>query len=90
MFIMADYLTQDSISTRVEEIVKEHIGEDIDLSPQTLLEEDLSIDSLERIELGIKLEKAFGIKLANDQLRRSTTIEDFIQLVSSARQGSRA
>ena len=90
MFIMADYLTQDSITSRVEEIVKEHIGEDIDLSPQTRLEEDLSIDSLERIELGIKLEKVFGIKLANDKLRHSTTLEDFIQLVSRAQQGSRA
>lgn len=81
---MANILTQASITTRIEEIIKEHVGEDLDLTPQTRLEDDLEIDSIERVELGIKIEKTFDITLADDKIRKSATVEDLIQMVTQA------
>jgi acyl carrier protein len=78
---MANHLTQEAIASRIEEIVKEHIGADEALTPETHLQDDLAVDSLERVELGIKLEKAFGIELTNEKVRNIVTLGDFIQLV---------
>jgi len=78
---MTDYITQEAIASRIEEIIKEHIGTDEVLTPETHLQDDLAVDSLERVELGIKLEKAFGISLTNDKVRNVVTLGDFIQLV---------
>jgi acyl carrier protein len=79
---MSSNITQETIASQVEEIVREHIGTDEELSPETHLLDDLAVDSLERVELGIKIEKAFGIALANDKIRDTNTIGDFIQLVT--------
>jgi acyl carrier protein len=78
---MTAYLTQEAIASRIEEIIKEHIGTDEVLTLETHLLDDLAVDSLERVELGIKLEKAFGISLTNDKVRNVITLGDFIQLV---------
>jgi len=78
---MTAYLTQEAIASRIEEIIQEHIGTDEVLTSETHLQDDLAVDSLERVELGIKLEKAFGISLTNDKIRNVITLGDFIQLV---------
>jgi acyl carrier protein len=79
---MANYITQDAIASQVEEIIKEHIGSDEPLTLETNLQDDLSIDSLERVELGIRLEKTFGITLDNNQIRKVVTLGDFIELIA--------
>ena len=88
--IMTKFLTPESVKLSVSEIVKGHLGESVDLSPETSLADDLSMDSLERIELAIKLEKAFGIALANNKVCHSTTLGDLTQLVLHAWQENRA
>jgi len=82
-------MTQEAITSRIIAIIKEHVGTEDALFPETDLEEDLAFDSLERVELAIKLEKAFGIALANSKLRNSVTIGDLIQLVICAEQERR-
>lgn len=82
---MAEHLSWNDIASRVEEIVKEHIGTEEALPPETDLDE-LDIDSLERVELGVKLEKVFSITLANDKIRHSVTVGDLAQIVSDAEQ----
>lgn len=81
---MAKEGLQDTVSARVEELVKEHVGMNVQLSPETLLQDDLEIDSLELVDLGIKLEKAFGIQLADAAVRRSIKLDDLTQLVLQA------
>jgi acyl carrier protein len=87
---MTKFITQESVASCVSEIVKGHLGESVDLSPETRLADDLSMDSLERIELGIKLEKVFGIPLANNKVCHSATLEDLTRLVFHAWQENRA
>lgn len=79
---MSEYFTEEQIAERIEEIIKEHIGADDDISPETNLQNDLDVDSLERVELGVKLEKTFDVKLAIEDLRSSETVADLAQLVA--------
>jgi Acyl carrier protein len=81
---MAEKLTKQEITTRIEELIQEHIGEELEITPQISLEEGLEIDSIERVEIGIKLEKTFGITLADDKIRKSATVGDLIQIVTDA------
>lgn len=83
---MTEYLSKEDIALRVEEIVKAHVGSDDALPMETHLQDDLDVDSLERVELGVKLEKAFDITLANEKVRSCVTFGDLIQMVVDAKQ----
>lgn len=50
--------------------------------------EDLDIDSLERVELGIQVEKQFGISLDDHQVRTCETLENLADLVRAAKSTS--
>lgn len=82
---MVQHLTQNDAATGVEKIVREHIGSADVLSPKTHLQDELDIDSLERVEIGVKLEKAFNILLTNSSIQSAVTLGDFIHLVINAK-----
>lgn len=81
---MAQGFTQENVSSRVEKIIGKQIGSDTALSPETQLQDDLNLDSLELVELSITLEKEFGVPLADAQVRHCVTLSDVIQLVLRA------
>lgn len=62
---------------------------DIKLTPETLLEDELEIDSLERVELGIKLEKTFLLQLSDSDIRECTTLGDLMCLLIQTLQRSK-
>lgn len=45
-----------------------------------LLERDLGIDSLARVELLLRLEQALGVHVSGDRLMQADTVEDLLQL----------
>lgn len=58
------------------------------LTPEATLYDDLGLDSLDAVDLVVALEKAFTIKLANEEAVRSVrTMADLFQLVSTTRAG---
>jgi len=58
------------------------------LTPEATLYDDLGLDSLDAVDLVVALEKAFTIKLANEEAVRSVrTMGDLFQLVSNTRAG---
>jgi acyl carrier protein len=65
----------------VYEILREHLGSNVIVLPESDLLNDLGMDSLEQIELGLKLEKALGRKIPIAELRSCVTVEEIIQLV---------
>jgi acyl carrier protein len=69
------------IPERVYDILREHLGSNVILLPESDLLNDLGMDSLEQVELGLKLEKDFGRKIPIAQLRVCVTVEEVIQLV---------
>jgi acyl carrier protein len=76
-------MTQSQMSTseRVYATLQEHIGDDVELSPDTDLLQDLGMDSLEQVELGLKLEKLFATKIPLADLRACITVDEVVQLV---------
>lgn len=58
------------------------------LTPEATLYDDLGLDSLDAVDLVVALEKAFTIKLANEEAVRSVrTMADLFQLVGNTRGG---
>lgn len=79
---MAQRFTTETVSSRVEKIINQQIGSDTPLSLDTNLQEDLGMDSLELVELGITLENEFDVSVPDASVRRCATIDDLVQLVS--------
>jgi acyl carrier protein len=74
--------THEMIVTKhVYAVLREYLGNSTLLLPDSDLLHDLGMDSLEQVELGLKLEKDFGIKIPVADLRGCVTIEEVIQLV---------
>ena len=81
---MTKSLTPEDIPSRVEKIIGQQIGDGAPLSPEVNLQEELGLDSLELVELGLTLEKEFNVLLPIAQVRRCVTPGDIIQLVLHA------
>jgi acyl carrier protein len=75
-------ITHETIITeRVYAILQEHLGSDVTISTESDLLNDLGMDSLEQVELGLQLEKSFSIKIPVANLRGCVTVEEVVQLV---------
>ena len=81
---MAQGFIQEDVSVRVEEIIRTQVGSDTDLSSETHLQDELGMDSLELVELGVALEKAFRLELPDADVRRCATVDDIVHLVLRA------
>lgn len=80
---MLQEFTQEDVVARVEKIISVQVGSDAGLSSETHLQDDLGMDSLELVELGIELENEFGVELPDADVRRCATLGDIAQLVQS-------
>jgi acyl carrier protein len=54
------------------------------LKPTDRLEEDLGMDSLDSVELGMLLEEAFGVELPEDTTEDWTNVGDVVTAVEKA------
>ena len=81
---MIKEIAREQVFLYFEKILKDHLGEDIALSADTNLREDLGVESLEFIEFSVKLEKAFDVKLSTAEIRRCVTPSNIVQLVLNA------
>ncbi len=71
----------------VEETLRELRAGQPDLPPITLhsvLDRDLGLDSLARMEMLLRVERAFGVDLPEDTLQRAETVEDVLQALQRA------
>jgi len=70
-----------NVTEHVSEILQEYLGPDVPFSLESDLLHDLRMDSLEQVELGLKLEKDFSIKIPIADLRSCVTVEEVIRFV---------
>ena len=69
---------------KVKEILAEHLSIDVDkVIPTADLVDDLGADSLDGIELIMKLEETFNITIPDDEADKIKTVQDAIDMVSS-------
>ena len=82
-----------SVDEQIRQQVIAVIAEEFELDPVRLtaeatLYDDLGLDSLDAVDLVVALEKAFTIKLANEEAVRAVrTMDDLFRLVGNTRGG---
>jgi acyl carrier protein len=75
-------LTRDAITLRLRALVVEQLGvDDVEITLDADLTNDLGADSLDTVELVMVAEDEFGIELDDDEIERVHTIKDAIDLI---------
>lgn len=65
----------------IKMILKDLFGIDEEITMQTSLQDDLSIDSLDMIEFVADLEATFGFNVADDEMLNLKTIQDVVDYI---------
>ena len=75
-------MNREEIEVKVKEIVAEKAECEIsEVNDQTNLEETLGMDSVDRVELLMEIEKEFGITIPDDDADKVITTKDCVDLV---------
>lgn len=77
------------IETTVRGILAKYtdvLDEDVELTSK--LDEDLGMDSIDRVELEMDIEKAFGFTFEESQTDNVTTVGELIELITSITDGT--
>ena len=75
-------MNREEIEVKVKEIIAEKaVCEISEVNEQTNLEETLGMDSLDRVELLMEIEKEFGITIPDDDADKVITTKDCVDLV---------
>jgi acyl carrier protein len=75
-------LTTTEISEKARSVLAEELKVGVEeLQPEKRIAEDLGADSIQRLELVMKLEEAFGIKIPDDDAMALVTVQDAIDYV---------
>ncbi|HKY05759.1 MAG TPA: acyl carrier protein [Blastocatellia bacterium] len=73
----------ESIQDAVRKIIVSELRVDPNqLGPTTHLMKDLGADSLDALNIAVRLEEAFKIKIPDDAIPRFLTVEDIVQGVN--------
>ena len=73
------------IETRVKQIIVEKFGvSESQVTPEASFTNDLSADSLDRVELIMEIEDEFGISIPEDQAENIATVGDAVKFVEKA------
>lgn len=75
-------MSREEIEVKVKEIVAEKAGCEIsEVNEQTNFEETLGMDSLDRVELIMEIEKEFIISVPDDEAVKVSNLSDCVALV---------
>lgn len=70
------------ISSRLAQIVAEHLGVDLDrVVPEASFVDDLGADSLDPIELIMLFEEEFGVEIPNHEEENILTVGDAVSFI---------
>ncbi|HLO10611.1 MAG TPA: acyl carrier protein [Desulfobacteria bacterium] len=73
-----------SVEQRVREIVAEQLERDVNEVTNTAsLIDDLGADSLDVVELVMKMEEEFGIEIPDEEAEKIKTVNDVIQYITT-------
>jgi len=73
-----------SSEKRVREIVAEQLEKDInEVKSESSFIEDLGADSLDIVELVMKMEEEFGIEIPDEEAEKIKTVNDVVQYIAS-------
>jgi acyl carrier protein len=73
-----------SVEQRVREIVAEQLERDVNEVTNTAsFIEDLGADSLDIVEMVMKMEEEFGIEIPDEEAEKIKTVNDVIQYITT-------
>jgi acyl carrier protein len=73
-----------SVEQRVREIVAEQLERDVnEVTNAASLIDDLGADSLDVVELVMKMEEEFGIEIPDEEAEKIKTVNDVIQYITT-------
>jgi len=72
------------VEKRVREIVAEQLERDVnEVTNASSLIDDLGADSLDVVELVMKMEEEFGIEIPDEEAEKIKTVNDVIQYITT-------
>jgi len=72
-----------SIFERVAQTIKKIMSEDCEVTLDSHLENDLSMDSLDRVELMIALEEEFSSEIPDDKAQGLSTVRQIVEFIEN-------
>jgi acyl carrier protein len=73
-----------AVEQRVREIVAEQLERDVnEVTSAASLIDDLGADSLDVVELVMKMEEEFGIEIPDEEAEKIKTVNDVIQYITT-------
>ena len=67
---------------RIRELIADKLGFDtVEVLPETKLIDDLGMDSLDRIELMVEMEREFDISLTDEEIEIIETVQQCFDLI---------
>jgi len=71
-----------SLEEKVNQIVVEQLGvESSEVTPDASFVDDLGADSLDRVELVMAFEEAFGLEIPDDDAEKIITVQDAVEYI---------
>jgi len=79
--------TEQKVLT-AEQRVKNIFNRVLDISPEEIksdakLDESLGIDSTEMVEISVGLKKEFGVKLADNEIKKTHTLNEIVGILKT-------
>ncbi|HBL16470.1 MAG: acyl carrier protein [Elusimicrobia bacterium GWA2_69_24] len=75
--------SKEQITQKITDVFVKEFGIDRNLvKPEAKLFEELDLDSIDAIDLAVKLETETGIKLVESELRSIRTVQDVVEVIS--------
>ncbi|MFI6905930.1 acyl carrier protein [Nonomuraea sp. NPDC050394] len=77
--------TREDIYGEVSAIIQEVTGmQAADVSPKKSIVDDLDIDSLSLVEIGVAVEDKFAVEITDAEMPKIVTVEDLIDHIEQA------
>jgi acyl carrier protein len=71
-----------AVEAKVKQIIMDQLGvEAAAVKPEACFVEDLGADSLDRVELVMALEEAFGVEIPDADAEKIVTVQDAVEYV---------
>ncbi|MBI5420385.1 MAG: acyl carrier protein [Deltaproteobacteria bacterium] len=73
-----------SVEKKVKEIVAEQLGKDVnEVTTGASFIDDLGADSLDIVELVMKMEEEFGIEIPDEEAEKIKTVNDVVEYIKA-------
>lgn len=81
-------ITRQQIQEEIGAVIQEVSGVPAaEVTPEKSIVDDLDVDSLSMVEIGIALEDRLGVQIAEDRLREISTINDLVDHIEHSLNG---